>query len=38
MVAITTDIETEQSYIATQGDVWDAEKDIVLAMFVYALV
>lgn len=30
-VAACTDSETGETYVATQGDVWDAHKDIVLA-------
>jgi putative membrane protein len=30
-VAASTDKETGESYVATQGDVWDAHKDIALA-------
>lgn len=30
-VAACTDSETGETYVATQGDVWDAHKDIILA-------
>ncbi len=30
-VAVFTDSKTGESYVATQGDVWDAQKDIILA-------
>jgi putative membrane protein len=32
LVAATTDSETGETYVATQGDVWDAHKDIALAI------
>lgn len=32
LVAACTDSETGESYVATQGDVWDAHKDIALAL------
>jgi len=31
-VATFTDTETGETYVATQGDVWDAHKDIILAL------
>lgn len=38
LVAATTDSETGETYVATQGDVWDAHKDIALAYFASILV
>jgi putative membrane protein len=32
MVSVFTTKETGETYVATQGDVWDAQKDIVLAV------
>lgn len=37
-VALCTDSETGETYVATQGDVWDAHKDIVLAFIASILV
>jgi putative membrane protein len=37
-VAATTDSETGETYVATQGDVWDAHKDIALALLAATLV
>ena len=38
LVASLTDSETGETYVATQGDVWDAHKDIALALLACALV
>lgn len=38
MVAACTDSETGETYVATQGDVWDAHKDIALALFASIIV
>lgn len=38
LVAATTDSETGETYVATQGDVWDAHKDIALAYIASILV
>ena len=38
LVAACTDTETGESYVATQGDVWDALKDIALAVAASILV
>jgi putative membrane protein len=38
MVAMCTDSETGETYVATQGDVWDAHKDIALALLASILV
>lgn len=32
LVATVSDSETGETYVATQGDVWDAQKDIALAL------
>ena len=37
-VASLTDSETGESYVQTQGDVWDAHKDIALALLGCVLV
>lgn len=37
-VAEFTDSETGETYVATQGDVWDAHKDIVLAWIAAGIV
>ncbi len=37
-VAALTDSETGETYVATQGDVWDAHKDIALALLACVLV
>jgi putative membrane protein len=31
-VSVFTTKETGETYVATQGDVWDAQKDIILAL------
>ena len=38
LVAACTDSETGETYVATQGDVWDAHKDIALALLASAMV
>ncbi len=38
LVAACTDSETGESYVATQGDVWDAHKDIALALLASVIV
>ncbi len=38
MVAALTDSETGETYVATQGDVWDAHKDIALALLACILI
>lgn len=37
-VAALTDSETGETYVATQGDVWDAHKDIALALLASIIV
>ena len=37
-VSALTDSETGETYVATQGDVWDAHKDIALALLACVLV
>lgn len=38
LVAAVTDSATGESYVATQGDIWDAQKDIALALVASILV
>jgi uncharacterized membrane protein YjdF len=33
MLLFCTNFETGKTYVATQGDVWDAHKDTALALF-----
>jgi len=37
-IAALTDSETGETYVATQGDVWDAHKDIALALLASVIV